>query len=175
MNKQLKFFIVDDEHLSWKEVYDRYAVALNGHPPFHIMSGEEIYALVKKNQPTKIDKWIFAPFVTGVEMVRHAFRSPEIRSNIREIPWLKFVSKLLPEKIKDSLKGENESMSIKLTTPPQSNTMRLPGMDMVELYSSQSRFSNEKVKRVLGHKQRISFDEAMELTHTWLLYQRIVS
>jgi nucleoside-diphosphate-sugar epimerase len=169
------FFVVDDERLDWKKVYERYAALLDGHPPFQIMSGEEIYALAKKNQSTKLDKWIFAPFLTSVEMVRHAFRSPEIRTNIKEIPWLKFVPKLLPEKIKDSLKGENESVSAGLTTTPQSNSMRLPGKDMVELYSSQSRFSNEKVKRVLGHKQRISFDEAMELTHSWLLYQRIVS
>jgi hypothetical protein len=138
------------------------------------MSGEEIHSLVKRNQPTNIDKWILSPFATSVEMVRHVFRSPELRTKIKEIPWLKFVPKLLPEKIKDSLKGENESMSTGLTTLPQSNTMRLPGKEMVELYSSQSRFSNEKVKRVLGHKQRISFDEAMELTHSWLLYQRLV-
>lgn len=168
------FFIVDDEHLNWKDVYDRYAAALDGHPPFRIMSGEEIYALVKRNQPTKIDKWIFAPFVTGVEMVRHAFRSTEIRSNIREIPWLNFVSKVLPKQIKDSLKGENKMVLTESTAIERSNSLRLPTKEMVELYSSQSRFSNEKIKKVLGHTQRITFEEGMDLISSWLRYQRLI-
>ncbi len=169
------FFVVDDEHLNWKEVYDRYAVTLNGHPPFRLMSGEEIYAQRKRNEPTTIDKWAFAPFATGVEMARHALRSPEIRSKIKEIPWLQIcIKNVCPRQIKDSLKGENGSVFTKTATQPQSNPLRLPSKDMVELYSSQSRFSSDKIKKVLGYTQRINFEEGMDLTCSWLRYQRLI-
>jgi nucleoside-diphosphate-sugar epimerase len=107
-------------------------------------------------------------------IARYALRSPEIRSEIKEIPWLKFISKILPKQIKDSLKGENGSVFKKTATQPQSNPLRLPSNDLVELYSSQSRFSNEKIKKVLGYNQRITFEEGMDLTCSWLRYQRLI-
>jgi nucleoside-diphosphate-sugar epimerase len=168
------FFVVDDEQLSWKHVYDRYAVTLNGHPPFRLMSAEEIYEQRKKNEPTTIDKWAVAPFMTGMGIIRNGLRSREIRNRIREIPWLRFISKILPKQIKVSLKGENESVFMETATQPQSNTLRLPSRDMVELCASQSRFSNEKIKKIFGYTQRITFEEGMDLTCSWLRYQRLI-
>jgi nucleoside-diphosphate-sugar epimerase len=168
------FFIVDDDHLSWKEVYERYAATLNSHPPFLLMSREEICALRKRDEPTTVEKWTVAPISTGVEMVRHALRSPEIRIKIGEIPWLNLLKRILPKQIKDSLKGENVSVLKKPTTKPRSNPFPLPSNDMVELYSSQSRFSNEKIKKVLGYTQRITFEEGMNLTCSWLRYHRLI-
>lgn len=168
------FFVIDHEDLSWKEVYERYAATLNGHPPFRLMSAEEIYAQRKSNEPSIIAKWAIAPFVAVRGIVRHALRSPEIRRDIREIPWLKFVSKVMPKQVKDSLKGENGEVFREPASMSRSNQIVLPGKDMVELYSSQSRFSNEKIKKILGYNQRITFEEGMVLTRSWLRYQRLI-
>ena len=47
--------------------------------------------------------------------------------------------------------------------------------DAVRLFASQSRFSNEKIKKILNFKQRISFEEAVDLTFAWAKYQGIVT
>lgn len=168
------FILVDDERLTWQDVYQRYAEMMSAYPPFQSMSAEEIEAMRKTGQPSAFNQWVVMPWQIALEVARYAFRPPEIRRTIRQIPWIKFVTKLVPGRIKDLVKGENKSRATTLACATRLNQIRLPTKDMVELYASQSRFSNEKIKRILGYTQRITFDEATELIRSWLRYQRLI-
>jgi nucleoside-diphosphate-sugar epimerase len=168
------FTLVDDERLTWYDVYKSYADMMGSHPPLQSLSAEEIEAMKKANEPSVFKSWVLTPLLMVPEMVRCSLRSPEIQDRMEEIPWMAFATKLVPRHIKDRIKGKDESRGTAPADTPRSSHIRLPGRDMVELYASHSRFSNEKVKKVLGYRQRIPFDEAMILTRSWLRYQRLI-
>lgn len=167
------FLLVDDEQLTWKDVYQCYAEMIESHPPLQSMTLEEIEAMRKASQPSTFNKWVVVPWQITLEMGRYVLQTPEIASRFRGIPWVKFGSRFVPRRIKDLVKGD-KSRAITFDSAIRPNRPQLPPKDMVELYASPTRFSNEKAKRILGHTQRITFDEAIELTHSWLRYQRLI-
>jgi nucleoside-diphosphate-sugar epimerase len=167
------FFVVDDECLTWKDVYIKYAEMIGNHPPFLEMSAAEIEKIRKRGESSAVGKWVAEPFLLGTEMVKHSLRSPEIRKKARQIPWVKLTKDFIPAHIKDSLKGE-KNKGEPSGTSDKSGTISIPNRDLVQLYSSKARFSNEKIKKQLGYQQGISFEEAMTLTQAWLRYQRII-
>jgi len=168
------FILVDDEQLTWQDVYKNYAEMLDAHPPLHDMSAEEIEAMHKAAEPGVLKQWIVAPLLLVPEMMGYSLRSPEMRGKMRRMPWAKFLARLVPRNVKDWVKGESKSQGQARGDGTPSSQMRLPSPEMIELYASQSRFTNEKVKRVLDYTQRISFAEAMNLTRSWLQYQRLI-
>jgi len=168
------FILVDDEQLTWQDVYRRYAEMMGTYPPFRNMSAEEIEAMRKTAQLRAFDQWVVMPWQTALEVVRYAFRPPEIRRKIRQIPWMQFVIRLVPRRVKDLVKGKNTNHERILVSTTKASHIQLPSREMVDLYSSRARFSNEKVKRILGYTQRITFEEAIELTGSWLRYQRLI-
>ncbi len=167
------FILVDQEQLSWQDVYQRYAGMMSAHPPLQSISAEKIKAIRKAGQPTMFDEWVMAPWQILLEMIRSVFQSRESRRKLGRIPWLKFVSKLLPRQIKDLIKGAPGGGPA-LAKVAKSSHIQLPDKNMVELYASQARFSNQKVRQVFDYTQRITFDEASELIRSWLQYQRLI-
>lgn len=168
------FILTDDEQLTWQDVYRRYADMVDAPPPFQSMPAQEIEALRRAGQRSVFNQWFIMPWQIALKAIRRALRPREIRREIERIPWMPFVSRLIPRRIKDLLKGEGKSHTVMSVAKTDSSQVPLPGKDMVELYASRARFSNDKVKRVLGHTQRITFDEAMELIYSWLQYQRVI-
>jgi nucleoside-diphosphate-sugar epimerase len=168
------FILVDDERLTWQDVYQRYAEMMSAYPPLQSMSAKEIEVMRKTGQPSVFNQWIVVPWRVALELVQYTFRPPEMRRKIGQIPWVRFITKLVPRQIKNRLRGEGKSRESALAGATQPGHIQLPPKDMVELYASQSRFSNEKVKRILGYAQRIPFDEAIDLTRSWLQYQRLI-
>ena len=168
------FIVTDDDCLTWKQVYEAYADRLDSHPSMQEKSVEEIEIMRRGDSPNDLRSWVVSPFLIVPEMVRAGLRSPEMRSKMMEIPWLRFVKNRLPRQTLDEMKyGGNgdETVSDEIS---QSVQIKLPGNDLVELYSSQARFSNDKIKKVLGYQQRIIFSEALELIGSWLRYQRLI-
>lgn len=168
------FIVIDDDRLTWKQVYEAYADRLDSHPSMQEKSVEEIEIMRRGDFPNDFRSWIVSPFLIVPEMVRAGLRSPEMRSKMMEIPWLRFVKNRLPRQTLDEMKfGGNgdETVSDEISQPVP---IGLPDNDLVALYSSQARFSNDKIKKALGYQQRIIFNEALELIGSWLRYQRLI-
>lgn len=165
------FIAVDDEHPTWKEVYEGYAERIGPHPPMQSLTPGEIEALRKGNIPKK---WLLDPFLLVPEMFRACFQSQEMRRKMLEVPWLKFIRNKIPEKTIDRMKGSTISRENgNKTEAHRQDHLELLNSDLVSLYSSQVRFSNENVKKILGYEQRITFQEALDLIHHWMRHQRL--
>jgi nucleoside-diphosphate-sugar epimerase len=168
------FNAVDDDHMTWGRVYGAYAKMINSHPPMLSMSVKEIDDARKGDFPNDLGSWVVKPFLLLPQAVKTALRSPDMRSKIMEIPWLRFVKDRMPRPTLNKMKyGENGNKPVAAEIP-RPVKKAIPNQDLVALYSSQARFSNEKIKKVLGYEQRISFNEALELIEPWLRYQRII-
>ena len=168
------FILVDDEQLSWQDVYKGYADIINACPPLRGLSVQEIEAQRKAEKPSAFDQWVGGPWKIAWELSRYALQPPEARRRIRQIPWMRLVTRLVPERIKDRIRSGDGGSRTALADTPRSRSLRLPGKETVELYAAQSRFSNEKAKKILGYTQHVPFDEAMRLTSSWLRYQRLI-
>lgn len=170
------FFVVDDEKPTWKEVYERYAAMIKGNSRLLSMNAEEIEQLRKKMESNQFERWVKEPLNIGIDILKQIARDPAYSMRLLQVPWIKFLAKdMLPEKIKNKIKGINKKknniapMNVQYDVPP------LPSKDMVSLYSSRSIFSNEKIKRILGFSPSVTFDEGMELTRHWLRYYQLIS
>jgi nucleoside-diphosphate-sugar epimerase len=169
------FNVVDDDDLTWGEVYEAYAGLIGEHPPFHNLSVREIEDLRKGDAPNDLKSWLVKPISLIPYAIKTCLRSPEMRSKMMEIPWLRFMKDRIPRNTLDKMKfAENGKGDVSAKALEQPNRLLLPNSDLVELYSSQARFSNHKIKKVLGFEQRILFNEAIKLIGTWLSYQRLI-
>lgn len=168
------FNIVDDENLTWKQIYQEYSSKIGIHPLILEKTVTEIENMRKQHFPTDFKSCFVKPFTLISEIFKDSLRSPEIRSKIMEIPWLRFIKNNLSRQTLNNLKKngiKNEDTAIEST---QLNSLKLPSKELVNLYSSRVRISNEKIKKVIGYQQRVPFYQALALTYAWLKYQRIV-
>jgi nucleoside-diphosphate-sugar epimerase len=169
------FFVVDDEQIAWRKVYERYAAMLeNSYPAISDMSAVDIARMKNSQKESIIKKWFFAPFLIGPEMILNSLKSKEIREKIYDIPMLRFIGGLIPQTLKSSLKRVDDYGIVSPVNKERTITKSLPADDLIALSGSHTRFSNVKIKRLLGYTQRISLNEAFELTKAWLRYQRII-
>lgn len=168
------FNVVDDDRLTWQQVYQAYASMVDSHPPLRSMSVEEIEDMRKGDEPNDLKSWLITPLLLVPEMVRTSLQSPEMRRKIMRVPWLRLLKKRLSRETLDTMKQGGNSHETTPVETARSNRTRLPSKDLVELYSSQSRFSNNKIKKVLGYEQRIPFNQALNLIGAWLRYQRLI-
>jgi nucleoside-diphosphate-sugar epimerase len=169
------FFVVDDEQLTWREVFERYAAMLeDSYPPILDMSAMDIVRTKNSQKESIVKKWFCAPFLIGPDMILTSLKSKEIRGKIYTIPVLRFVGGLIPQTLKRSLKGNDNNGIVSPVNNERTIAKNLPPDDFIALSCSHTRFSNAKIKRMLGYTQRISLNEAFELTEAWLRYQRII-
>jgi nucleoside-diphosphate-sugar epimerase len=169
------FNVVDDDGLTWGQVYKAYAGLVDSHPPLRSMSVKEIEDMRKADAPNDLRSWFVKPFSLIPHFIKTSFRSPEMRRKMMEIPWLRFMKNHVPRQTLDQMKyGENSNRNVSTKVNEQRVHPLLPDNDLVDLYSSQCRFSNHKIKNVLGFKQRVTFNEALKLIGSWLRYQRSI-
>ena len=161
------FFIVDEDYLTWKQVYEAYARRLKLHPPFLIKSEQEINELIKNRQPpSAFHNWLVRPILLIPDMVRACLNSRKVARQMYQIPWLRFVKERFPHSY-TTLKGNELNQSFPGKPSETREKMATQGEDTVKLLASQSRFSNEKIKKTLNFKQRILFEEAVDFTFAW--------
>lgn len=165
------FFVVDDEYPSWKEVYNAYSKMISVYPTMINMTFEEIKKLRNGNP---IRKNIIAPFFVVPSMFRTCFESAKFRRELKQIPWIEFLINRIPRDILEGMKGQEKKNDISSSDEIDGGILLLPNKDLVDLYSSQARYSNVKIKKMLGYKQLVPFEKAMDLTCSWLRYQRLV-
>ena len=168
------FNVVDDDNLTWGQIYEAYANMIGTHPPLQSMSVKEIEDMRKGDVPNDLGSWLIKPLLLIPQFVKTSLRSPEMRSRMMEIPWLRFMKDKMPRQTLDQMKFGKNGNNAPVVELSQPEKQPLPNGDLVELYSSTARFSNEKIKRILGYEQRVSFFEALELIKPWLVYQRII-
>jgi nucleoside-diphosphate-sugar epimerase len=167
------FFIVDDDKPSWRQVYECFAGRIKLHPLFQVKSEQEIIELIKRQQSSNgLYNWFIRPALLGKEMVRACLNSREVTSQINLIPWLRFVKERFPH-LSNIIR--KQKLDQNLANQPAENKIPFNSEDHVRLLASQSRFSNEKIKKILNYQQRISFEEAVDLTFAWAGYQGIIA
>jgi len=167
-------FVVDDERPTWKTVYERYAAMAGAETRLSTMTVAEIERLRKAMTPSTLTRWVLEPLDIGREIVLGAARTPAYRNRLLAVPWIRFLAKeVLPKKSKDRIKGvgQNGARVVRAPSPPR---VSLPAPDMISLYAATSRFSNEKIKRLLGYVQKVSLDDGMARTREWLRYYRYI-
>lgn len=171
------FILVDDDTLTWGDVYRRYA-AMMERPILVSMTSAEIAALRNKLAVDALRKSIVTPLLVAPEVIpelaRSSFQSATIRSKLRDIPWMRALLKYIPASVKSDDPGGGPVGNGAATVRPRPLELPLPSKEKIEFYSAPTRFSNAKVKRVLGYTQRISGNEAFELTRGWLAYQGLI-
>lgn len=169
------FIVVDDDRLTWRQVYEAYADKIGNHPPIRYMSEKEIEAARRGDYPNDLKSWVVSPFLLFPDAVKTCLQSPGMQKKMMDIPWLRMVKDRLPKKTVEKMKYGENPREVPIAEISKPSYTLLPNKDLIELYSSHARFSNEKIKKTLGYEQRIPFSEAMDLTYTWLKYQRLVS
>ena len=169
------FFTVDEDNLTWKQVYEAYARRLKFYPPFLMKSEQKINELIKgKKPPNYLYNSLVRPVLLIPDMVRACLYSRKVAGQMIQIPWLRFAKELFPSSY-DAFKGNEPTQSTAERPSETKGKMATQSEDAVRLFASQSRFSNEKIKKILNFKQRISFEEAVDLTFAWADYQGIVT
>jgi dTDP-4-dehydrorhamnose reductase len=89
------FNVVDDDRLTWHDVYHAYAGMVDSHPPLRNMSVEEIEDMRKGDEPNDLKSWLITPLLLVPEMVRTSLQSPEIRHKIMQVPMVATLEKTL--------------------------------------------------------------------------------
>jgi nucleoside-diphosphate-sugar epimerase len=168
------FLVLDDERLTWKDVYREYSSMLGRHPPIRVLTTAEIEDIRRRQKPSMLYRWLLLPWAVAAEIARSAVRSDELRMRLLEIPWIRLGSDLTPKSTREAIKSLPSANGKSSASAAGGGIVQLPSPDRTRLYASEARFSNEKMKRLLGYSQRITFEEGMALTRSWLEYQRLI-
>jgi len=168
------FNVVDDEQLTWKQIYQGYASKLGNHPAILEKSLEEIENMRRQDFPNDLKSWFVKPFALIPEIIQQSFRSPEIRNKMMQIPWLRFIKNNLSRQTLEAMKQNGSKIKDTVSESTQTNRLKIPSKELVQLYGSRARISNEKIKNIIGYRQRVPFSQALDLTYSWLQYQRLV-
>jgi len=164
------FLINDDEPRTWGELYGGYARFLE--VPLGFVSDSS-------------NAWemLWVSFHNAGIILRNAVTGetrigiPALRELYDHVPVMKVLISVLPEEVRRHIKeyaADREKILEASSLPTPSAPGFLPynfvSRPTRELYGSQSQYSNEKAKRILGWRPRVSFEEAMAPTCQWLAY-----
>jgi len=169
------FIVVDDDGLTWKQVYDAYASRLEHYPPMISKTVSEIAEMRGSLYPKKLRNYIYQPLTLFPKLIKTGLKDPEMRYSMMLVPWLRYIkSKFSKDKL-EAIKKNDSAQTISSITAAVQKHKKLPSDDIVRLYASKARFSNEKIKRVLGYEQRITFQQAVAYIDQWARYQGIIN
>ncbi len=169
------FIVVDDDELTWKQVYEAYASRLTNCPPMVAKTISEIETIRNSLYPNTLKNNFYQPLTLIPKLLKTGLKDPEMRHNMMLVPWLRYVkNKFSREKLK-AIKEKNDTQVVASIANNVEQQKKLPHDDLVQLYASKARFSNEKIKRLLGYEQRISFQEAVVHIDEWARYQGIIT
>jgi nucleoside-diphosphate-sugar epimerase len=164
------FLINDDEPKTWGELYGGYARFLGFPVPF-----------IPDSPRARDLLWVSLYNAGRILQESIAGKTENCICTLRQVyehvPVAKGLVSMLPEPVKQRLRmyAADRETSLGISGPPkgpQAGFLRYSSTSrhIQELYGSKSRYSNEKVKRVLGWTPRVSFQEALDRTFQWLQY-----
>jgi nucleoside-diphosphate-sugar epimerase len=169
------FIVVDDDQLTWKDVYRAYATLVPDCPPLRSVTFKELRRMRRRAEPGLIRGSVLTPLSLLPKLLQAGLGSPQVRRELKRVPWAQWAAGVLPGQMLRRREDPGEDKTVpERDGQGGATTSRVPAPGLVRLQASVARFSGEKAKRVLGHRQRIAFPEAMERTAAWLEYQRLI-
>jgi len=169
------FIVVDDDEFTWKQVYDAYAKTLDNCPPMMSKTVSEIKEMRNSLYPKTLRNYIYQPLTLLPKLIKTGLKDPEMRHNMMLVPWLRYIKNKFSQDKLEAIKVKRSAQTEQSITTVFKQHKKLPNDDIVQLYASESRFSNKKIKRLLGYKQRIHFQEAVAYIDEWARYQGIIT
>ncbi len=173
------FLMIDDEALTWRDVYEGYARLLGTHPPLRTASQREVAALRRRLEPGPLRASVLLPLSMLPRVVRAGVSAPAVRRQLKRVPWLRTLKALLPDSVARGLTGDETEPAASggngQATSGKRAGPQLPDKSMMRVLVGRTRYSSRKVREVLGYRQRTSFEEALRRTGDWLRYQRVIS
>jgi len=169
------FIVVDDDDLTWKQVYEAYAEKLDNYPPIISKSVSEIVEMRNSLYPNTLKNNIYQPLTLIPKLIKTGLKDPEMRHNMMLVPWLRYIKNKFSQDKLEVIKEKNSPQAEQSITAAFKQNKKLPSDELVQLVASKARFSNEKIKRILGYEQRIGFQEAVSYIDEWARYQGIIT
>lgn len=164
------FLINDDDPKTWGELYGGYAQFLGIPLPFISESGKarDLLWVSLYNAGRILQNTIAGKKRADMRTVRELYD---------HVPAVKVLVSMLPGPLKQRLRmyAADRERTLEVSSPPKDpapDPLPYPYISrhIRELYGSRSRYSNEKVKRVLGWTPRVSFQGALDRTCQWIQY-----
>ena len=177
------FLATDNETISWRRFYDAHADMVSGHPlprplPFKVWQSYR-----RKKRAREWAEAACFPLRIATTVAREVPRitARELRSEVNRRPWVRLLADQVPgvamrgvKKCLGSVDQDPEGVcaaNTKLHNTPQ----RYPDPIQAKLHLCGARYSNDKMKQVLGWDQRVSFEEAMGLIREWVAYRPLAA
>jgi len=170
------FIVNDEEYITWEDFYKVYANMLSDNIELNEINLHDISSINKVRRRDSFYRSIAFP----LNFLKSIVKSPEVHGEIKKVPWVRSLASKIPERIKNRIKcwinmNKNiNSLTIENLSNIDSELPQIPSRDLMKLYISNTRFSNIKLKHILGWEQRVKFDEAMRLIEEYLKYQRLI-
>lgn len=165
-------FFVTDEPITWRAWYGRYAEWLG--KPLRSATSEELRPLLDPNFRERLRSWsdeILGGIV--VPTIRYAAFRAAVAPRLG--PALSRMWQTVPPNLRYKLVGDPMGRSVppavQAAAPDESP---YPPAGLLALYSGKTRFSNEKLVNMLGHRPLRTVDQAMNITRAWAEWARLI-
>ncbi len=167
------FVVVDDQDVSWRDVYEGLAEQMKTAPPMKSATIEEIRAMRSAEEPSLLYGSFVRPWTLVPRILRSGLRPPAIRAELRAVPWLSWLQGTLPDAAVEAFRAEGKGSGTEEAEPRPTPSYPLPSEDMVSLYTSDLSYDTRKLREVLRVPQRVTFADSMERIGAWMRYQRL--
>ncbi|MGH7846173.1 MAG: NAD-dependent epimerase/dehydratase family protein [Candidatus Binatia bacterium] len=170
------FLVNDEEQVTWREYHEAHAKMIAGAPALRSMTLADIERHEKKQAREVLRK-----SVTGaLRIVKSGVRGLYQDVPLVQIPANAVISRL-PQKIGAGLRARLEAQRHPDVNPngtgqgsAAGSPSGIPELWRARSFAADCWFSNEKIKSVLGYRQKVSFSEAMRLTQQWAEWARLL-
>jgi nucleoside-diphosphate-sugar epimerase len=167
------FFITDDEH-AWREYYEEYAR----------WSGVERLRSVTSQQVAEMERAAGRRVANWIKDLRENVLAPSIKDAVYRAALSKSMGPLaaaiwrpIPIAWRERILGPQSnplSLFCDFSPPAMDRDTILAPLGVLQVYNGRVAFSNHKAKTLLGFGPIVSFKDAMEQTHEWAKWARLV-
>lgn len=157
-------FFVTDDAMTWREWYGQYADWLGA--SLRNATSKEVRPLVAPSWKDRASFWwheIWGGIL--VPTVRYAAFRAAVSPRLG--PALSRVWQKVPTHLRERLVGDPMGSSVPSATQQVSLPSPFPPPSLLQIYASKTAFQNEKLKSLLGYRQRVPSDEALKRTRAW--------
>jgi nucleoside-diphosphate-sugar epimerase len=190
------FLAVDDDRVTWREFYAAYASLLDGNPPIREVGRRRIEylrwkRLVSDSTVPVANVAMYAGRTLSESVIGDVL--PYAYRELAQAPWMQYLFEQTPERVQETIRDQfsgggsgnmdaamgsaavagdaNTRESATLGDGTENGRYPIPDDQMMDLYTSDVRVSNAKLKDVLGWEQRVSFEEAFDRIGEWMAYE----
>jgi nucleoside-diphosphate-sugar epimerase len=170
------FLMNDEERVTWRDYHEAHLKMIKGAPPLQNMTLADIERNEKKQALEVLRRSVTGALRTVKSSVRGLYQDVPLV----QIPANAVMSRL-PQKIGDDLRARLEAQRYAEGNPngarqgsAAGSSSGIPEFWRARAFAADCWFSNEKIKSVLGYRQKVSFSEAMRLTQQWAEWARLL-